>query len=425
MLALESLGIIGKNQTKKNLSVNIIPSQTVEQGASGKWQVSISNDTRKNKNTIVKIIAKGVNIAQVDENESSLSVYSSDEVQIDFGDTWSSTNGLIWRPGIIKKGGATSISFIGLPTAGSGDQATVKAIAYELKQEGNRCGFLWLRKCNINITETKINEQEVSATVGAVSQRRDAITLGKGYNLVTIPVILNDITAGRFWSQFTKPVGWHLDSSSQSWHNLAESQYYKDMKPGVGMWLYHPNGGEILIPDGDSPDPDSTYDLKLSVGWNQIGNPYKYRIKLDGDKILVKRSGKDTITLSGAIEEGTLSNLLGAATTQATTESVAQTSYIQLVMGRYLPIGSAFFINTKEAVTLAFPGKSIFAPGELISAVEKAKIISWINSNGLDVCGNEPSSDISSDPLRDNQTGEILDQFDCVLIKHPERPWNG
>lgn len=425
ILVLDSLGIVGKKSTQsKTVSVGLVAPQALEQGVPAKWQVTVNNNTRKKVTVLVKLIAQGVNLGPVDENNSSTTIIGSEQVTEDFGADWGKNDGLDWRPSAIVKNKSASLDFIGLPTLNSGDTGKVKAIVYQLKEEGKRCGFLWLNKCNIRISETKLTESEVSEVVTSVGQRRDAITLDKGFNLVSLPVTLNDTTASRFWSQFTTPLGWHLDSATQSWQNVTETQYYKDIKPGNGMWLYHPDGGEILIPDGDAINSDTSFELKLSTGWNQIGNPYKYRIKLDGDRILVKRTGKDTITLGGAIEEGAISNLLGAAGAESGAAGTTPT-YVNLVMGRYLPIGAGFFVNATEAMTLVFPGKTIFAPGELISAVEKAKIISWINGNGLDVCGNEPSSDVSSNPLRDDQTGEILDQFDCVLIKHPERPWNG
>lgn len=424
VLVLDSFGVIGKrNNQSKTVSVGLVAPQALEQGASAKWQVTVNNNTRKKVTVIVKLIAQGVNLGPINENNPSTTVVSSEQVAENFGGDWGKNDELDWRPSQIAKGKSISLDFIGLPTLSSGETGKVKAIVYQLNEEGKRCKFLWLAKCNIHISENKLAETEASEVVTAVNQRRDAVTLGKGFNLVSLPVTINTATAGRFWSQFTTPLGWHLDSATQAWHNTTESQYYADLKPGNGMWLYHPDGGEILIPDGDAVNSDANFELKLSTGWNQIGNPYKYRIKLDGDRILVKRSGKDTITLGGVAEEGVVTKLLGVAGAESGAAG-SEPTYVELVMGRYLPIGSGFFINTTEAMTLVFPGKTIFAPGELISAVEKAKIISWINSNGLDVCGNEPSSDISSNPLRDDQTGEVLDQFDCVLIKHPDRPWN-
>lgn len=428
LLVLDTLGIVGADKlaTEKSLVLTLDAPESAEQGASSGWQLSINNKTGEDKTVIVNVVGQGIDVTAVSENDSTLSVLPASTALEKFGENWGSNDGLVWQVGVIKKDKTATLDFIGTPTLATGDEALVKVVAYEQKQGGNRCGFLWLAKCNISITEDVLNEVEAGTVITATNQNRDAITLGKGYNLISLPVTMSNATISQFWGQFTNPIGWHLDATSQSWQNVTESGNYKYIKPCNGMWVYQPDGGEILIPDGTAVDPEADYSVTLGSGWNQIGNPYKYRIKLDGDKILVKRSGKETLTLSGALEQGIITKIIGMAGAQSSSSTTSSTdpSYIEIVVGRYLPIGSGLFMNTTEAATLVFPGESIFAPGELISSVEKAKIINWINSNGLDVCGNNPSSSLGENPLRDDQTGEILDQFDCVLIKHTDRPWN-
>ncbi|HOE74895.1 MAG TPA: hypothetical protein PLC05_02840 [bacterium] len=426
LLLLETFGVIGGGSKKEEqpFTLELTAPEKLEKGQSSIWRVVAENSTNNDINVVVDILGKGVVTSKLNENDNSLNQLNQQEITGAHGETWAQVPGLVWQAGIIKKKEKKTLDFLGLPAIMAGQEGAVKVVAYEKKQTSRRCGFLWVKKCDIAIRKAEIASVSEVAIIGSPSsENRNLMTLYKGYNLVSVPIRVNSNLVARFFGQFLRPVAWHLDSATQTWINLAESAKYEQMAPGKGMWLYHPDGGDVLLPEGEAVSVERNFELALSSGWNQIGNPYQYRIKLDGDKILVKRGAGENITLAGAVEQGLISRILGVAGTKGS-DTVADPSYIEIVVGRFVPAGAGLFINTTEPLTLVFPGKMIFAPGELISATEKVRILNWINSERLDVCGNTQSSLLGNNPLHNTVTGETLDQFDCVLLNHQERPWN-
>ena len=425
LLLLDTFGVIGKNK-KEELPFNLelLAPEKLEKGQSSIWRVVAKNSTDEDINLTMDVLGQGVITSKLNENDNSISQLNQQAIASTYGDTWAQVPGLTWQAGIVKKKENKTIDFLGLPNLMAGQEGTVKVIAYEQKQTSRHCGFLWVKKCDIAVSKIEIaNVSEVAIIGNADSENRNVMTLYKGYNLVSVPMRLNSNLVARFFSQFLRPVAWHLDSATQTWVNLAESANYEKMAPGKGIWLYHPDGGDVLMPDGDPIGVEKSFELTLSSGWNQIGNPYQYRIKLDGDRVLVKSGADETITLAGAVEQGLISRILGVAGAKGS-DTTTDPGYIEIVVGRYIPAGAGLFVNTTEPLTLIFPGKTIFAPGELISVAEKARILNWINSERLDVCGNTQSSLLGSNPLYNSTTGETLDQFDCVLLNHQDRPWN-
>ena len=417
LIALGALGLIGKKTVSQEMAIGITAPKSAEQGVQEKWLVSVTNNKHKTENIIVRVASQGIDLTVADP----LTVISADDVGAYFGSDWSS-KGAQWNLGRLSKGKTATAEIMGMPTFQSGQNASLAVQVYSQKESYRRCKFLWLFKCDIQIKDSKLASAQSDIGIVSTSQKRDSITLYKGYNLVSLPIKASNASLQAFWGQFVKPLGWHLDAQSQGWHAVTESTYYVDLIPGNGQWIYHPDGGEVALPEGDGVDAETNYNIELFTGWNQIGNPYKYRIKFDGDKILIKRSGKETLSLSGALQSGVITRALGMA--GPASGSTTEPTYVDIVTGRYLPIGAGMFFSLAENASIVFPGKVIFAPGELLSTAERARIISWINTNGLDVCGNKPSSELSVNPLQDDQTGEILDQFDCIIIKHPSRPWN-
>jgi len=59
-----------------------------------------------------------------------------------------------------------------------------------------------------------------------------------------------------------------------------------------------------------------------------------------------------------------------------------------------------------------------------ISASEKKQIDSWIKKNNLNQYG-DPVGTIyaGGTPLFDESTGQILDLYEYILKKHPDKPW--
>ena len=423
ILVLETTGMIGnKTKIKNKITIDIQAPNVLEQGKSELIKISIANHYKTKKSLVARIAGQNITLNSVSETDPTVSQLTQNQIKSSFGEEWSAQQGLVWQPNSVNPNKTTSVQIVGTGVIDSDKSSAINIKVYELKETSKRCGFLWLKKCNVTVKESLLNQTQKNMSMESSARASDSLLLNKGYNLITLPIVSNDTYYASFWEQFTQPISWHLGAGT--WLDTTQQANYQYLKPGKGIWLYHPDGGEIKLPKGTAVNSEGEYDIKLTQGWNQIGNPYKYRVKLDGEQIVVKRTGKESLTLSGATASGIITKILAYGSAQTAGSSVANAAYFDLVIGRFLPEGSGFFIYTTEDATMAWPGKKIFAPGELISSSEKSKIIAWINRNGLDVCGNEPTSNIENNPLWDSETGAVLDQFDCILLQHPDQPWN-
>lgn len=423
ILTLESFGVIGKKTKITNkLTLDLQTPSMLEEGKAELIKINIANHYKSKKTLIVRIAGQNISLNSVSETDATISQLTQNQVKNSFGDAWSNQQGLIWRPSTLGTGKNVSTQIVGLPVIDNEKSSAISVKVFELRESSKRCGFLWHKKCNVNIGEVLLSQTQKSIPLESTARGSNTLLLAKGFNLVTLPVISNDAYYAGFWEQFTKPLAWHLGGGA--WLDVTQKANYQYLKPSKAVWLYHPDGGAVQLPKGTPVGEEGEFDTRLSQGWNQIGNPYQSRIKLDGEQIVVKRQGKESLTLSGAMASGIITKILSYGSGQTTGDTVSEASYIDVVIGRFLPEGSGLFVYSSEDATLVWPGKKIFAPGELISSSEKTKIIAWINRNSLDVCGNEPTANIGNNPLWDSATGAVLDQFDCILLQHPDQPWN-
>ena len=438
LTALTALGVlvfifadIYRSQTKgagrpaPRLALSVSASQYTIQGANATLRLEVKNNLTHSVNTIVKVAALGVDFTNSLSTAQGITIIGKEEI-VKLDPALADGTGVVWRVGEIGAG-ARQVLTISAKVSGSvGDKAVVKAAAYRVSTSGRRCGFLWLARCGIEVAELALAKDELSFLITPTETNRHTLALGKGYNLVSLPLILNAEGRKAFWEQFSKPEAWRLDGETGTWLDLTQAEHSAEIKPGNGFWLYHPDGGEIQLPPGETADISAKYAVKLTAGWNQIGNPYNKRIQLSGDQIIVQRAGQEDLSLAGAMEAGIIKNMLGAAGAVPKEEGETDISYLPLVPGRFVPPYTGFFVETGEAVTIVFSGQLLLAPGELLTAAEKAKILSWVNKNALDICGNPVSAGNSrGNPLLNTDTGEILDQFDCIIINHPDQPWRG
>lgn len=415
-------GSSGRKQSEK-VSVAASVNSGAEQGADLPVKVRINNGYHREVNLVVKVSAVGLKLEAGRQTTAGLENLSAEELKA-AGAVYSSGSGVVWRPGRIKSGANQTITLTTQVDGAAGEQASVKAIAFEATEGGRRCGFFWFKKCDIQVSQTLLGSSDTALLITPQNQATNILALGKGYNLVTLPFVFKGETLNAFWQQFTAPRAWRLDTASNSWLNLLDSANATLIKPGNGFWLYHPDGGAVALPKADAVDVTQKVEVKLKSGWNQIGNPYRERISWDGDKILVQRTGQEDLSLQGAMEAGVITKVLSITGAVPEVGDLTSPTYTEILPGRYLSPFTGLFIESQADATLVFPGKAILAPGELIPVSEKAKILNWINKNSLDLCGNQPSGSTASNPLLNADTGEILDQYDCIILKHPDRPWS-
>ena len=405
--------------TQAAISVEMTLPIALEQNQALEAELKVSNTGTASGKIIVRAVISPAALANNLGN--NVTVVPADDITRYFGEGFETGSAVLWQVGELAKGSSMSMPITFLTNADVGGVVKGKVIAYTVATPTVRCGTLKLSRCQGTSTETIADQAEQSGIVVA-SAGSELINLGKGYNLFTIPLTATDDSLNDFWSQFTTPLAYAINAASGQWDNISLQANYSSIKPGVGFWLYHADGGKVKAPTGRPVAYNTTYDMVLASGWNIVGNPYNKRIKLDGETILVKQDGKETVTLNEALTAGTIARIVGleGASDPANPSSAV---YIDFVPGRFIASYTGFMINAATNITLVFPGKSILAPGELLTQTEKAQIISWISANNLDVCGNVAATTNNQSPLFDSSTGQVLDQYDCVLLNHPDTPW--
>ena len=221
LLLLETFGVIGSGGKRgATFYLRANGPEKLEKGQSSIWRVVAENSTNNDVNVVVDILGKGVVTSKLNENDNSLNQLNQQEITGAHGETWAQVPGLVWQAGIIKKGEKKTLDFLALPTIMAGQEGAVKVVAYEKKQTSRRCGFLWVKKCDIAIRKAEIASVSEMAIIGSPSsENRNLMTLYKGYNLVSVPIRVNSNLVARFFGQFLRPVAWHLDSATQTWIN--------------------------------------------------------------------------------------------------------------------------------------------------------------------------------------------------------------
>lgn len=335
-----------------------------------------------------------------------------------------------WYVGDLSKKQTKSQQVQAKVTAASGTTPKIEAKYFLPQKKTVPCGTLALSRCEIVVGSSQIGEGQF--LISLVTS--DKIRLRAGYNFITLPYVMTTGSIKDFLSSLKDHWAYVFQPATAGYVDLNSGDNASLVKPGVGFWVYDSTGGEYTLPSTKiETDVNETSTLNLDIGYNQIGNPYPKRIIVSGDKILVREIAEDgsstgTIySLKSAIDNGVLS----APYIISYKSSGGGSSLSDLMEYKTLPLDStlsaymALTLNSTKKVSLIFPGKEIVAPGDLLSAEEKAKVEKWILDNGLNQFGDPAGTAYSGGtPLIDEKTGQTIDRLDYVVTKHPDRPWN-
>lgn len=351
----------------------------------------------------------------------------------------SDDQGVYWTAGTLQIGESKKHQFTAQAAQIDSPNFEIKADfkLWQVETTGQRCGFLWLRRCNVTTLGSQLAETSQAFELKTTESAAENIKLSPGFNFITLPYTISPQDISAFLARLQTKWAWYYDPSSAQWVDLIQSENQSKIAPGVGFWVYDSGGTSYPLPENRiALDPNSSFTVNLKKGYNQLGNPYPKRIKWRADKILVRKGSSATDqtgelkSFTDAVSYGWLSYPYVYQTVSSSTagsivsSTISLSDYKQITSGSYIDSYIGFYIEAMEDVSIVFPGKSIFAPGELLSAEEKKKILSWLDKNNLNACGNAKSpSDYETSSLYDEITGEILDQFDCILLQHPEREW--
>jgi hypothetical protein len=306
--------------------------------------------------------------------------------------------------------------------ATSGSISQLEAKVFMPKTQKTNCGVF--RSCST----TTGTSQLASGVFQINSAALDKIKLMAGYNFISLPYVFTSSAIKEFLGALKSKWAYIYQPTTAQYLDLNSADNAALIKPGAGFWVYDTEGGEYNLPESKAATNISeTYTVPLSIGWNQIGNPYSKRMILDGAKIMVKELADDgselgtSYTLKDAIDNGTLSKAYSVSRT-AGSETLNTTEF---PLGSTLSAYGGLLIQAQKKVNFILPGREIIATGDVISSEERSKIEKWITDNGLNQYG-DPSGTVYSggNPLFNEKTSQTMDRFDYILLKHSDRPWN-
>jgi len=337
--------------------------------------------------------------------------------------------------GDLGKDQTKSHQFKGTVLSTGSSQAKLEVKYYVKRDLKTDCGFLGLGRCSAESKYTQVGEAQTAFNLSDQGK----IKLRLGYNFITLPYVFTASAAKTFLSSLDGGKwAYYFDPTSGGYIDLNAGNNAEKIKPGVGFWVNVAKEGDYALP---SPRVDSniseSFSIPLAIGENHIGNPYPKRIIWSGSDILVQEldDAGEATGISYSLKTAIDNQVLGVAyiiSYKSFTDSTGTTSdlsslieYKPLPLNSYLNSTMGLTIQSTKMVNLVFPGRSIVAPGDLLSDSEKRKIEEWIIKNGLNQYGDPEGTAYSSgSPLVDSTTGWPIDRYDYIVSKHSDRPWN-
>ena len=136
-----------------------------------------------------------------------------------------------------------------------------------------------------------------------------SITLRKGYNLVSIPLMpVPNERESLFAPSVGSPVALYRWYSA--YPGITPPQYYLEdtVLPGLGYFLYSPVDGINLLIDGIRVERPE-YGMVLQAGWNLIGTPYDNKILMKDTFVRDSATGGEKSFID-AVKSGMIGNTL-------------------------------------------------------------------------------------------------------------------
>lgn len=378
------------------------------------------------------IQAKGLNLYPTIEQAKNLLVTQdgylrkmTDAEYSKFDDQGDS--GVYDKIGALKANESRSLALKAVVNSGADGLTDVEAKLFSPRYKASKCGFLSLGYCQ---SESGVN-QVANAVFQLEPLESGKIKLRSGFNYVSLPYTFSPNSLGDFFASLKSKWAYIFDPTAGGYSNLLTATNAEKVKPGYGFWLYDSSGGEYELPAARvETNINESYTIPLLIGWNQVGNPYSKRMILSSKKILVKElsdTGSEigsAYDLKTAIANGILSDpyLVTYPTANDTSSNVKT---VKGFLDNTIEPFSGFLINSTKKVNLIIPGKEVIAPGDALTARERAKIEAWISESGMNQYG-DPNGTVyvGGSPLYDETTGQTLDRMDYILERHPDRPWN-
>ena len=344
-----------------------------------------------------------------------------------------SDGGYYWYVGDIAAGSSGTNQIKAVVSASGTTVVKIEAKYFVPKAATSSCGFLNLSKCE----DKNENEQVAFGAASLLLSDQSKIKLRTGYNFITLPYVFTSQAAKTFLSAVGSKWAYYFDPVTAGYIDLNSGDNASKIKPGAGFWVRSNSDKDYDLPNPKvETNINDNFSVPLSIGWNHIGNPYPKRIVWSADKILVQEvtdEGQETGTaysLKSAMDNQIISKAYvisykDSSVLEGTTSLTSLIEYKILPTGSYLNSTVGVALESTKKVNLVFPGKSIIAPGDLLTDAEKKKIEEWIIQNGLNQFGDPADTSYSAGtPLIDTVTGQPIDRYDYIVERHVDRPWN-
>ncbi|MFO8080328.1 MAG: FlgD immunoglobulin-like domain containing protein [Armatimonadota bacterium] len=145
-------------------------------------------------------------------------------------------------------------------------------------------------------------EIEITGPLGKVVRRQISIPAvpiipGReselGLEMLSVPYEFVNSDASNVFGSLSDSV--HPGGPAALWRYNPERQEYQsypepfasNIEPGRGLWLLNQNRETIVLPEDAEEVPDNlAYNVSVSAGWNQIGNPFVVPIRFDRVEVI-------------------------------------------------------------------------------------------------------------------------------------------
>ncbi len=413
------------------IKITNLPSD-IKTGQTISFNLVFTNTSDNFDTSYALIQAKGLSLNQTTEQAKNLLVTQDGYLRKMIDSEYTrfdqqGDSGIYYRTGALKNNESKSLVIKAVVNSGAEGDTGVEAKMFTTKYKAEKCGFLRLSTCQ---SESGTN-QIASATFQLEPLESGKIKLRSGFNFVSLPYIFSSNSLQEFFASLKSKWAYIYAPSTGEYLNLLTGTNTANVKPGSAFWVYDANGGEYDLPTTKvETNINETYSIPLSIGWNQVGNPYSKRMILSSKKIIVKElsdSGSELGTgydLKTAIANGVLSDPYMIVYPTAN-DSSTNLKTVKGFLDNMIEPFSGFLISSTKKVNLIIPGKEVIAPGDVLSGKERTKIENWISENGFNQYG-DPNGTVyaGGTPLYDENTGQTLDRMDYILERHPDRPWN-
>jgi hypothetical protein len=176
------------------------------------------------------------------------------------------------------------------------------AVRWRVVADPRAVGFATIR---VSVNAPPAPPKTVSRTIliSATANRE----LKRGFQIISIPFN----TTAPLVDVLGLPEGTYL---AKRWNPTREVYETVDtLQPGIGFWLYLPNEGtNITMSNLTFPQSVFTQStpIRLSRGWNQIGNPYPYPLILGQIVVVSASDPRNSLSFFEAAQRGVIRGVL-------------------------------------------------------------------------------------------------------------------